>query len=61
MGIKMRQMGFKFDKILCSALKRALLSAKLTCEGYMQNQPEGEAKPEIHLKTKATEFQGVHE
>ena len=60
MGIKLREMGFKFDKVLSSAFKRALLSAKLAREGYMKDQPENEVKPSVHLLVKAHEFKGVH-
>ncbi len=34
MGQKLKELGFQFDKIMCSGHKRAILSAKYLREGY---------------------------
>ena len=58
MGQKMKELGFEFSKILCSAHRRAILSAKLLREGFMGDESEGQ--PPIQLFVKAHEYQGVH-
>ena len=61
MGLKMNQMGLKFDKILCSGLKRAILSAKLVRKGYTSHSDIQKEHPSIHLFIRAHEFRAVHE
>ena len=54
MGIKMKELGIEFDKILCSGHKRAILSAKFLREGF------GDESKQIEVFLKAHEESGVY-
>jgi phosphohistidine phosphatase SixA len=56
MGAKLKSMDIKIDRIMCSAQKRAIMSAKCFRDGYA---PEGE-KPEVHLYLKGHEKGACH-
>ena len=57
MGAKFTELGFKLDRIMCSGLKRAILSAKLFREGYLG--PEADLLP-IKVKLNTHEKGGCH-
>ena len=56
MGETLKSMDIKLDRILCSAQKRAIMSAKYFRDGYAQ---EGE-KPEVELYLKGHEKGACH-
>ena len=64
-GAKMAEMGLKFSKIMCSAQKRALITAKLVRDGLNSVGKEGEEESKceqipIHLYVRGHEFQGTY-
>ena len=52
MGKKMKELGIKFEKIICSGHKRAILSAKFVREGL------GNEEMPIELRLKCHEYRG---
>ena len=58
MGSKLKQMGLKIDTIMCSAHRRALISARLLREGF-SSEESGSVVP-IHLYVKGFEHKGVY-
>jgi len=56
MGEKIKSIDIKIDRIMCSAQKRAIMSAKYFREGYAKE----EEKPEVHLYLKGHEKGACH-